>query len=151
MNITKSSQMYQLNSLGQTFFFGQIDPYMVMFDLVNHILLYLPIFYYPMHYSRFIYVTVVNILQSNDEPFRSWVLVYLDRDSHCPYLLPGETTFRLTPCYKSTYLLSGETTFNNQTGPILAHNYPLIYINLHVKYGSNLIKAFLIQNMKKKF
>ena len=24
---------------------------------------------------------------------------------------------------------------NNQTKPILAHIYPLIYINLHVKYG----------------
>ena len=31
---------------------------------------------------------------------------------------------------------------NNQTRPILAHNYPLIYINLHVKYGSNLIQTF---------
>ena len=29
--------------------------------------------------------------------------------------------------------------FNNQTGRILVHIYPLIYINLHVKYGSNLI------------
>ena len=35
--------------------------------------------------------------------------------------------------------------FNNQTGP-------LIYINLHVKYGSNLIRTFWvkIQNIKKK-
>ena len=32
--------------------------------------------------------------------------------------------------------------FNNQTGPILVHIYPLIYINLHVKYGSNLIRTF---------
>ena len=41
---------------------------------------------------------------------------------------------------------------NNQTGPILVHIYPLIYINLHVKYGSNLIRTFWvkIQNMKKK-
>ena len=51
-----------------------------MFDLIDHILLYLPIFYYPIHYSRLIYVTVVNSLQSNDETFRSWVLVYLDRE-----------------------------------------------------------------------
>ena len=28
--------------------------------------------------------------------------------------------------------------FNNQTGPILVHIYPLIYINLFVKYESNL-------------
>ena len=43
-----------------------------------------------------------------------------------------------------TYIGSG---FNNQTGSILVHLYPLTYINLHVKYGSNpfLIK---IQNMK---
>ena len=30
---------------------------------------------------------------------------------------------------------------NNQTGPILVL-YPLFYINLHVKYGSNMIKTF---------
>ena len=30
--------------------------------------------------------------------------------------------------------------FHNQTGSILVHIYPLIYINLHVKYGSNLIR-----------
>ena len=80
----------------------------------------------------------------NDETFRSWVAVYLDRDSQCPYLLHGETTFHLTPCYniKSPYLISGETTFNNQTGPILAHNYLLIYNNIYVKYGSNLIRTF---------
>ena len=30
--------------------------------------------------------------------------------------------------------------FNNQTGPILVHIYPLFYINLHVKYKSNMIK-----------
>ena len=38
----------------------------------------------------------------------------------------------------------------NQTGPILVHIYPLIYINLHVKYGINLIRTFWvkIQNMK---
>ena len=29
--------------------------------------------------------------------------------------------------------------FNNQTGPILVHIYPLFYINLHVKYKSNMI------------
>ena len=32
--------------------------------------------------------------------------------------------------------------FNNQTGSILVHIYPLIYINLDVKYGSNLIRTF---------
>ena len=26
---------------------------------------------------------------------------------------------------------------NNQTGPILLPSYPLTYINLHIKYGSN--------------
>ena len=57
---------------------------MVLFDFIDHILLHLPIFYYPIHYSWLIHV-------------------------------------------------------NNQTRPILAHNYPLIYINLHVKYGSNLM------------
>ena len=31
----------------------------------------------------------------------------------------------------------GGSGFNNQTGSILVHLYPLIYINLHVKYGSN--------------
>ena len=30
--------------------------------------------------------------------------------------------------------------FNYQTGPILLTSYPLTYINLHVKYGSNLIR-----------
>ena len=39
---------------------------------------------------------------------------------------------------------------NNQTKLILAHIYPLIYINLHVKYGKYLIRTFRvkIQNMK---
>ena len=36
----------------------------------------------------------------------------------------------------------GARGFNNQTGPILVHIYPLIYIYLHVKYGSNLIRTF---------
>ena len=31
--------------------------------------------------------------------------------------------------------------FNNQTGPILFHIYPLIYTNLYVRYGSNLIRT----------
>ena len=41
--------------------------------------------------------------------------------------------------------------FNNKTGSILVHIYPLIYINLHVKYRSNLIRTcwFKIQNMTK--
>ena len=32
--------------------------------------------------------------------------------------------------------------FNNQTGPILVHIYPLLYVNLYVKYGRNLIRTF---------
>ena len=32
--------------------------------------------------------------------------------------------------------------FNNQTGPILLHIYPLFNNNLHVKYRSNLIRTF---------
>ena len=36
----------------------------------------------------------------------------LDIDSHCPYLLSGETTFHLTSCSNSLYLLFGETTFH---------------------------------------
>ena len=45
----------------------------------------------------------------------------------------------------------GGGNFNNQTGPILVHIYPLIYINLHVQYGSNLRRTFwvIIKNMKK--
>ena len=31
---------------------------------------------------------------------------------------------------------------NNQTGPILLPSYPLTYINLHIKYGSNPIRFF---------
>ena len=30
----------------------------------------------------------------------------------------------------------GGGDFNNQTGSILVHTYPLIYINVHVKYGN---------------
>ena len=32
---------------------------------------------------------------------------------------------------------------NNPTGPILLPRHPLTYINLHIKYGSNLIRIFL--------
>ena len=32
--------------------------------------------------------------------------------------------------------------FNDQTGPILVHIYPLFNNNLHVKYRSNLIRTF---------
>ena len=32
--------------------------------------------------------------------------------------------------------------FNNQTGPILVHIYPLFNNNVHVKYRSNLIRTF---------
>ena len=35
--------------------------------------------------------------------------------------------------------LGGGGDFNNQTGPILVHIYPLFYINLHVKYRSNIM------------
>ena len=38
--------------------------------------------------------------------------------------------------------------FNNQTGPILVHIHPLIYINLQVKYGSNLIRTFRVRIKK---
>ena len=31
---------------------------------------------------------------------------------------------------------------NNRTGPILLPSYPLTYINLHIKYGSNPIRLF---------
>ena len=31
---------------------------------------------------------------------------------------------------------------NNPTGPILLPRHPLTYINLHIKYGSNLIRIF---------
>ena len=33
-------------------------------------------------------------------------------------------------------------TINNRTGPILLPSYPLTYINLHIKYGSNPIRIF---------
>ena len=33
---------------------------------------------------------------------------------------------------------------NNQTGPILLPSYPLTYINLHIKYGSNPIRVFKV-------
>ena len=36
-------------------------------------------------------------------------------------------------------ILYGEGGFNNQTGPILVHIYPIFNNNLHVKYRSNLI------------
>ena len=48
----------------------------------------------------------------------------------------------------STYLAiwgppgGGGGGFNNQTGPILVHIYPLFNNNLHVKYRSNLIRTF---------
>ena len=41
-----------------------------------------------------------------------FVIYILDIDSHCPYLLSGETTFQLTSCSNSlhVYLRFGETT-----------------------------------------
>ena len=40
-----------------------------------------------------------------------FVIYILDIDSHCPYLLSGETTFQLTSCQNSlhVYLQFGET------------------------------------------
>ena len=38
--------------------------------------------------------------------------------------------------------ISSGGRFNNQTGPILVHIYPLFNNNLHVKYKSNLIRTF---------
>ena len=45
-----------------------------------------------------------------------FVLYILDIDSHCPYLLSGETTFQLTSCSNSlhVYLRFGEITCHNQ-------------------------------------
>ena len=39
---------------------------------------------------------------------------------------------------------------NNGTGPILLPSYPLTYINLHIKYGSNPIRIFevMVRTMK---
>ena len=42
-------------------------------------------------------------------------------------------------------------SFNNQTGPILVHIYPLFYNNLHVKYRSNMIQKLLSFKIKKKY
>ena len=36
----------------------------------------------------------------------------------------------------------GQGGFNNHTGPILVHFYPLFYTNLHVKYRNNMINTF---------
>ena len=33
---------------------------------------------------------------------------------------------------------------DNQIGPILLPSYPLTYINLHIKYGSNPIRNFKV-------
>ena len=35
---------------------------------------------------------------------------------------------------------------NNRTGPILLPSYPLTYINLHIKYGSNPIRISYREN-----
>ena len=44
-----------------------------------------------------------------------------------------------------TFWLGGGGGFNNQTGPILVYIYPLIYINVFVKYESNLISTLWIK------
>ena len=44
--------------------------------------------------------------------------------------------------YLGAWVGGGGGGFNNQTGPILVHIYPLFYVNLHAKYRSNMIKTF---------
>ena len=39
----------------------------------------------------------------------------------------------------------GGGVFNNQTGPILVHIYPLLNNNVHVQYRSNLIRTLRVQ------
>ena len=51
--------------------------------------------------------------------------------------------------YLETWGGGGGRGFNNQTGPILVHIYPLFYINLHVKYRSNMMKTFWVLRYKK--
>ena len=73
-------------------------------------------------------------LNSLDLLFRPYLPIYGPVWLHWPYFT----------------VLAHNNQLNNQTKPILAHIYPLIYINLHVKYGKYLIRTFWvkIQNMK---
>ena len=65
------------------------------------------------------------------------------------YAQQGKTMDNKFYIYVKTYLHlwlyggpGGGGGFNNQTGPILVHIYPLFNNNLHVKYRSNLIRTF---------
>ena len=70
------------------------------------------------------------------------------------------TSFSYMPQYENINIFGylggrgggGREGLQNKTGPILIHIYPLLYINLHVKHGSNLIRTFWvkIQIMNKK-
>ena len=44
----------------------------------------------------------------------------------------------------------GGVGFNNQTGPIVVHIYPLFYTNLHVKYRNNIMNTFWVLKYKNK-
>ena len=52
------------------------------------------------------------------------------------YVIIFDTSFSLAVAHGLRWRGGG---FNTQTGPILVYSYPLIYINLHVKYENNLI------------
>ena len=68
------------------------------------------------------------------------------------YAQQGKTMDNKLDIYVKTYLYlwlyggpgggGGGRGFNNQTGPILVHIYPLFNNNLHDKYRSNLIRTF---------
>ena len=67
------------------------------------------------------------------------------------YAQQGKTMDNKFDIYVKTYLYlwlyggpggGGGRGFNNQTGPILVHIYPLFNNNLHDKYRSNLIRTF---------
>ena len=66
------------------------------------------------------------------------------------YAQQGKTMDNKFDIYVKTYLYlwlyggpgGGGGGFNNQTGPILVHIYPVFNNNLHDKYRSNLIRTF---------
>ena len=66
------------------------------------------------------------------------------------YAQQGKTMDNKFDIFVKTYLYlwlyggpgGGGGGFNNQTGPILVHIYPLFNNNLHDKYRSNLIRTF---------
>ena len=123
--------------MAKTFFFDHIYPFMVLFDFIDHILLYLPIFYYPIHYSWLIYVNN----QTRPILAHNYPLIYINL--HVQYGSNLIRTFgvKIQNLKKKKLGVGG----NNQTGPILANIYPLIYINLHVKYGKYLIRTFWVK------